>query len=112
VTRPRLSDIEPMMHSQCMDANSHDIYYTPVGGSRRTLCVQGNYEDGVVTAGFSAAVEQKIELMVMKTDVPARPSKGVRITLPRVPGKMYEPVDVQDDATGYHWLFNLKAVTA
>jgi len=112
VTRPRLSDIEPMMNAQCRDVLGHAIYYTPVGGVRRTVYVQGNYEDGAVTAGFSAAVEQKIELMVMKTDVPARPSKGVRITLLRVPGKLYEPVDVQNDETGYHWLFNLKAVPA
>jgi hypothetical protein len=110
MTRARLADIEPTMNTECRDVLGHAIYYTPVGGARRTVYVQANYEDGEAKGGFSAAVEQKIEIMVIKTDVTAMPGRGVRITLPRVPGKLFEPVDVQNDESGYHWLFSLKAV--
>ena len=98
------------MNVACRDILGHDIFYTPLGGTRRIVRVQGNYEDGEVAGGFSGAVEQQIELMFLKADVPVMPRKGDRITLPRIPGKTFEPINVQNDESGHHWLFNVKAV--
>jgi hypothetical protein len=112
VTRARLSDLEPLMNAQCRDALAHPIEYKPVNRPWKTLYVQGNYEDGNISTGFSAAIEQQIELMAVKTDLATRPASGDRLRLPRVPGKLFQPVNVQNDDTGDHWLFNVKQVAA
>lgn len=106
----RLSDIEPTINAQCRDVLGHAIFYTPAGGAKRTVYVQANYEDGEVSGGFSAAIEQRIEMMILKTDIPMMPKATDRITAPRVPGKIFQPINVQDDETGYHWFFHLKTV--
>ena len=112
MNRPRLADIEQSMNIQCRDILGHAIFYTPVGRPRRSVSVQANYEDGEMTGGFSAAIEQRIEIMMLKQDAPIKPGRGVSVTLPRYPGKTFEPIDVRNDETGLNWLFNLKAVAS
>lgn len=100
------------MNVQARDVLAHAIEYKPVGRPWTTLYVQANYEDGNISTGYSAAIEQQIELMAVKTDLATRPASGDRIKLPRVPNKLFQPVNVQNDDTGDHWLFNVKQVVA
>jgi hypothetical protein len=104
--------MEPIMNAQCRDRLAHAIEYQPAGRAWRIVYVQGNYEDGNISTGFSAAIEQQIELMIVKTDLATRPASGDRIRLPRIAGKLFAPVNVQSDDTGDHWLFNVKQVAA
>jgi hypothetical protein len=112
MTRARLADIEADMNAQSRDILGHAIYYTPLGGSKRMIYVQANYEDGEVSGGFGAAIEQRIEMLVLKADIPMKPKATDRIVTPGAPGKTFQPINVQNDETGFHWLFHLKTVPA
>ena len=78
----------------------------------KALRVQGSYEDGTIAAAGSIGIRQEIELMALKTDLAAMPGKTDRITLPHIPGALFQPTNVQNDANGTHWLFNLKQVAS
>lgn len=87
----------------------HTIKVTMAGRVYEVLA-HGNYDDGTINALGSTGQKQDIEIMVLKADLPARPSKTTRIRAPRKPGQIFEPVNVASDETGRHWLFNLKEV--
>jgi hypothetical protein len=69
---------------------------------------QGSYEDGSIPTNYSAAVTQEIELCIAKTDLSQKPSPNMRFKLPRTGGKTYQPINVRNDETAAHWIFNLK----
>ncbi len=100
-----LADMEGVVDLAARNILTHTIKF-----NGKSLRVQGNYEDGTIDTGASVGIAQEIELMVLKTDLAARPLSSDRITLPRVPNAVFKPVNVQNDANGTHWLFNVVKV--
>jgi len=82
-----------------------------MAGRTYSLQTHGNFEDGTINAGTSMAVRQEIEMMVLKTDLPAKPDAATRIRVAARPGDLFKPANVQNDDTGRHWLFNLMQVS-
>lgn len=105
-----LSEMMPSVAATARTVLGHDVLYTPAGGAAQTIKTQGDYSPNMLNGEVSVGIDQDIELMVLKTDLAAMPADGDRITLPRVPGKTFKPVNVHHDETAEHWLFNLKRV--
>ena len=106
-----LSEMMPSVAATARNVLGHDILYTPTGTSTALpIKAQGDYSPNMLNGEVSVGIDQDIELMVLKTDLAAMPADGDRITLPRVPGKTFKPVNVHHDETAEHWLFNLKRV--
>jgi hypothetical protein len=110
VTRTTLADIEASLDTQTRDILAHNITYRLASGRLLTVKVQANYEDGNISTGISTGIAQEIEMMVLKSDLPARPASGDRIWTGRIAGAMFQPINVQNDESAAHWIFNLKKV--
>jgi hypothetical protein len=105
-----LEEMTPALNAMARTVLGHTIQYHTGNGAWKSFKVQGNYEDGNISTGYSAAIEQEIELMLLKVDVSGRPASTWRFKLPRVPNVLFAPVNVQNDETAEHWLFNVKKV--
>lgn len=90
-----------------VDMAARQFLSHPIKYNGRTIYVQGNYEDGLLSGMAGASIKQDIEMMILKADMPAMPLPSDRISTPRVSGALFKPVNVQSDETGAHWLFNL-----
>jgi N-acetylmuramoyl-L-alanine amidase len=102
-----LEDFVIVVDDTCRSILGHAIQYHTGNGVWRNVKVQGN-----ISTGFSAAIQQQIELMIYKPDVVSRPNSLWRLRLPRYPNVLFEPVNIQNDETAGHWLFNVKKVAA
>lgn len=92
---------------------THTISYkSGATGAWRQVPVQGTYEEAAATPGLSSIIEQQIELMIHKSDLPAMPTALDRVKLPRLANRLCKPVNVRDDPEGAHWLFNVVKVNA
>lgn len=60
---------------------------------------------------MTAATVQDAMLDIDNAKVPGKPGRGWRLTLPRIPGRVFEPIDVERDDIGLRWEFALKDVT-
>lgn len=107
MARKTLEDMRGGVDLTARQSLSHPIKY-----NGRTVYVQGNYEDGLLSGIAGASIKQDIEMMILKSDMPAMPLPIHRIQTPRVPNALFKPVNVQSDETGAHWLFNLVKVAA
>lgn len=106
-----LADMIPVMDPVARDVLGHSIMYRPAGASAAlSIKAQGDYSPNMLTGQASVGIDQDIELMILKADIPAKPQAGDRITLPRVPGLIFQPVNVTNDETANHWIINLKKV--
>ena len=47
---------------------------------------------------------------VQISDLPQRPADADRITLAKVSGRTFKPINVGRDRSGTHWVFELKRV--
>lgn len=106
-----LEDRAPAADALARTMLGFTITYT-IGSRAYSIKAHGSMEDGTISLGTSAGIVQQVELMVLKTDLPVRPVKAHRVRITAKPGDIFEPVNVQDDDTGRHWLFNLKKVAA
>jgi hypothetical protein len=107
--RKTLEDILPSMATASRDILGHTITYRPAGATTAlTIKAQGDYSPNMLSGTASVGIDQDIELMILKSDIPAKPVANDRITLPRVPGIIFQPVNVTHDETAQHWIVNLK----
>lgn len=107
----RLEDRMPAADRVATDILGHEITIT-IGSTPYVVNAQGSYEDGTIATQTSTGFRQEIELMVLKADLPTRPVGSHRVVSSKRPGEIFSPVNVRDDETGQHWLFNLKKVAA
>jgi hypothetical protein len=107
-----LEDLEPEMDVLCMSILGDRITYRPVSGPTLSLKAYVNYEDVARSLDIGRAIEQAMTVELLRSDAPVRPADGCRITLARLPGKTYKPVNVTLGVSGTHWVFELKAVNA
>jgi hypothetical protein len=84
------------------------ITITPPSASPITLKVHASHRDRRADFGLSAATVQDAMLDIDMAQVPGKPGAGWTVTLPLIPGKTFEPRDVQRDESGWRWEFGLK----
>jgi hypothetical protein len=108
---PRLQDVDAMLDRVCMDVLGDTISYRPEGENGYIVVqVYGDFTDKTRSIEGTDVVEQAISLQVLKTDVPAKPSSGVRIRIPELGARLFRPHGTGSDESGAHWVFLLKEV--
>ena len=58
------------------------------------------------------AIEQDIGVQLLKSAVPQKPSGACRITLGKLAGLTFKPVNVRSDTSGNYWEFEVVKVNA
>lgn len=81
------------------------------------LTYDGNTINGFIdhvemNRGGIGAIEQDMSVQILRSDIPTRPGSANRITLPKLPGKTFKPVNVRLDDGATFWVFDLKEVPA
>lgn len=107
-----LEELEAGLDAKCITVLGDTITYRPAGGAALSLKAYVNHEDVARSLDVGQAIEQQMTCEVLRSDVPARPGSAVRISLPKIPGKLFQPVNVTLSPGGTHWAFDLKAVNA
>lgn len=74
--------------------------------------IKGFIDHVEMNRGGIGAIEQDMSVQIMRSDVPTRPAATNRITLPKIAGKTFKPVNVRLDDGATWWVFDLKEVPA
>ena len=102
-----LEDMRAKVDRAAHDILSHEVLY-----DGRTVKVQGSYLEGSINGQGSVGIQQDMEFMILRADVPVRPGPANRLRFPRLGNSTYAPTNVMLDETGAYWLFNVKKVLA
>ena len=103
-----LEFLTPNLFSTCDSMLGDTITITPPSASPITLKVHASHRDRRADFGLSAATVHDAMLDIDMAQVPGKPGAGWTVTLPLIPGKTFEPRDVQRDESGRRWEFGLK----
>lgn len=113
MTEPALEDLEgSFLDEPCMNILGDTIQFKPSGGAYASLKAYVDYRD--MAKGFESgqAIVQDMTAQILISSVGARPTGSDRITLPKISGKYFKPVNVRRDESGTHWEFELEEVSA
>lgn len=102
-----LGDLEARVNVSARAALSHAI---TING--RACRAQGDYGDGEIIGLGSAGTRGEIEIMVLKADWPAEPTRADVVTSAKKPGLRFRPANVATSEDGAHWIFNLTRLGA
>ena len=103
-----LESLTSNLFSTCDSMLGDTITITPPSASPITLKVHASHRDRRADFGLSAATVQDAMLDIDMAQVPGKPGAGWTVTLPLIPGKTFEPRDVQRNDSGRRWEFGLK----
>lgn len=106
---PNIAAFADRLHRTSADALGGTIQYR-AAGSPLFVSLQAHIDYGDQAQGFEAAqvIEQNIRVKVLKADVPAKPTKAARLTLPKVPGVLFRPENAGTSKSGAHWIFEVR----
>lgn len=104
---PYLSDVEADLDQTVMAALGDTVRYRPVGGVFADKRAYVEFPETLFSPDTGTMIAQDIMVDILKTDVPAKPTGSCRITLGKVPGKTFKPVNVRSDKSGAHWQFEV-----
>lgn len=105
---PDLESLTPGLFS-AIDARLGDtITVTVPGRAPNTFKANVNHRDRTVPLDFATVTAQDILIDLDKALFDAKPISTWRIALPRLPGKLFSPREVNTDDSGYRWEFGLK----
>lgn len=107
---PSLESLTPALDAVCRDVLGETLIYTPEGGSAGNVTAHVDWRDQIDALNAGHLVQQDITGSIVKTDIPAKPSGAVRISSAKVPGVVFRPSNVRNDASGTHWDFELVVV--
>lgn len=108
MTGSTLEDLEgSFLDEPCMAILGDTITYKPVMGSATTIKAYVDFPEEIQSLEGGRAVAQEITVQVLISDVPVRPSGACRVTIRKLPGLTYKPVNVRRDRSGSHWEFEL-----
>ena len=108
-----MSDLEsltPDMDAAIDDILGERITYHVDGGPPIYPKAHVTYADAPQDIGAGQAIEQNITVHIRKISLPRMPNSSDRITLGKVMGKVFKPVNPSLDDSGLHWILNLKVV--
>lgn len=110
MTLPDLESLTPALDRACADVLGDTIQYAADGEHYVPLKAEVDYRDAAKALDGATAIEQDIQVSVLKVDVPVKPDAAVRITLTRRPGVTFRPYSPRTDQSGTGWEFEVKAV--
>lgn len=103
-----LESLTSTLFSECDEKLGDTVTITPPAAAPITTKVHAAHRDRRADFGLSAGTVQDAMLDVSKSLLPGKPGVGWTVTLPLIPGKTFEPRDVQSDDSGRRWEFGLK----
>lgn len=98
------------MDAECMTILGDSITYRRASGPTLSLKAYVNFEEVARSIDIGQAIEQAMLVEIRISDLPQRPAPADRITLGKVPGITFKPINVGRDRSGTHWAFELKRV--
>lgn len=109
-----LEDMEgAFMDGPCMEYLGDSIAYKTAAASSFTeMHAYVDYRDMARSFDGAQAIEQDIGVQLLKSDVPQKPSGACRITLGKLAGLTFKPVNVRSDTSGNYWEFEVVKVNA
>lgn len=107
---PPLESVTAILDEKTVTLLGDSISYTPTGGAATPLKAFVDHSEESRDFGYSATTVQEMMFEIRIVDAPVRPDKAVRITLPKLPGLVWQPRDVKMNASGTMWRFGLKQV--
>lgn len=108
---PTLESLTGALDRACVDVLGDTIQYRAAGASAYLpVKAHVDYRDMLKSFEGSAAIAQDITVSIPKSDLPAKPSSGVRIQLSLLPGQTFKPISPRNDQSGTHWEFDLQDV--
>jgi hypothetical protein len=111
MTYPALEDLEDeFLNRVCMDALGDGIQYKVVGGSYVAKKVYGDFAEALRDISTGQVISQDITCQMLVEDLPRRPIDGDRLTINRIAGVTYKPVNVRRSQDGKHWEFEVVKV--
>jgi len=111
MTRPTLDALTPALDRTCADILGDTIQYAADGTMFAARQAYVDYRDAVKAFEAAQVIEQDVTVAgLLKADVPARPTSAARITLTRLPGLTFRPINVRTDAAGTGWEFEVTVV--
>ena len=105
-----LEELEPGMDAECMSILGDSITYRRASGPTLSLKAYVNFEEVARSIDIGQAIEQAMTAEIKVSDLPQRPALADRITLAKVSGRTFQPINVSRDRSGTHWIFDLKKV--
>lgn len=103
-----LESLTSNLFTKCDAYLGDTIAITPPSAAPITFKANASHRDRRADFGLSAGTVQDAVLDIDMSMVPGKPGVGWTVTLPLVPGKTFEPRDVQRDDSGRRWEFGLK----
>lgn len=107
---PTLESMDARLDANCTDILGDSVRYAADGATYADIAMHVIYADGQIGIGDVHAIAQDITVSVMKTRVPEKPSGSARLQFPKLPDQTFKPVNISNDDSGTHWLFQVKDV--
>lgn len=113
MTFPRLEDLEgEFLDAPTMEILGDSITYKTPGGSFVPIRGYVDFGDQARDLETGQIIAQDITVEVLHADVPVRPTGPCRVTIGKLPGTIYKPVNVRNSRDGNHWIFEVERVNA
>lgn len=111
-TGPNLEDIQDdTLDATCMAALGDSVTYAADGSTFTAFKAYVDYGEALRDINSGQVIEQDITVDMLKSDI-ARPTSAARITLGRIAGATFKPVNIRLDRSGSHWQFNVEKIGA
>lgn len=97
------------MDAKCMLLLGDSISYTPVAGA---VVTRGyvDYRDALRDISTGQVYAQDITVTILIAEAPSKPAAADSVSLGKLPGLTFKPVNVRRDESGSHWEFELEQV--
>ena len=107
-----LEDLQgAFLDAPCMAELGDTIGYKAVGATVfKPMHAYVDYGDALRSIDGGQIIDQDISLEALRSDIPVKPSAACRLTLARIPGKTFKPINVRSDPSGRSWLFEVVQV--
>lgn len=114
MTPPRtLEDFDAGDDAVCDDLVGDTIQYRAAGApSFTTHKAYVDYADSLRSIETGQVIEQDISVELRKALIAAKPTAAARITLARLPGRTFKPVNVRSSSDGAYWIFEVQQIHA
>ena len=107
---PDLESRTDMLFSKSDQLLGDTITVKPPSSALIALKTHVSHRDKTRMLDFSTATAQDILIELDKVLFPTKPNSTWRITLPRLPGRVFAPREVNTDDSGFRWEFGVTEV--
>jgi len=107
-----LEDLQgEFLDAPCMAYLGDTIGYKAAAASTFTaMHAYVDYTDAVISLDGGQVIAQDISAQALRSDIPVKPSAACRVTMARIPGATFKPINVRSDESGRYWNFELQLV--